>query len=114
MRFLGILKGSAVTEGYVPSQDEIAAMEAWIDSAKQEGWLIDTVGLFPSARAARVTYSGGKRTVTDGPFTEAKELIASYAVLEVASKEEAIEHTSRFLEYCGGEGECDLWQVWEP
>lgn len=113
MRFLGVMRGNAVTEaGYIPTEEDLATMGRYIDEAKNAGWLVATEGLYPSAKATRVTLSNGQRTVTDGPFTESKELIASYALLEVNSRGEAIEHTSRFLELLG-EGEVEIWQVFE-
>ena len=66
-------------------------------------------GCLPSAKGARVRRSNGKTIVTDGPFTESKELVAGFAILEAASKQEAIELTRRFLEVVGGE--CELRQV---
>jgi hypothetical protein len=72
-----------------------------------------TDGLQPSSKGKRVRLAGGKVTVTDGPFTESKELVASYALLQVKSKEEAIEWTTRFLKVLG-KGECEVRQVYEP
>ena len=74
--------------------------------------LLATDGLHPTSKGARVRLSAGKRTVTDGPFTESKELIASYALLQVGSKEEAVEWTLRFLDVVG-EGEVELRQLFE-
>src|SRR5262249_36173560 len=71
-----------------------------------------TEGLHPSSKAARVRLSQGKLTVTDGPFAEAKEVIASFALIQVKSKDEAIESVSRFLKFFG-EGEADIYQVYE-
>ena len=113
MRYLAVLKGNEITEaGYVPTEEDMAGMGAFIEEAMSAGWLLATEGLYPSARATRVALSGGKRSVTDGPFTESKELIASYALMQVDSREEAIEHTWTFLDMIG-EGEVELWQVFE-
>ena len=112
MRFMALLKGSRESEAYVPSQEDTARMGQYIEVAVNDGWLLATEGLHPSTKAARVQVAGGKRSVTDGPFTEAKELIASYALLQVDSKEEAIARTEEFLTLIG-EGEIDLWQVYE-
>ncbi len=113
MRYLAVLRGNAITEaGYVPSEEDMAGMGAFIDEAMRAGWLLATEGLLPSARATRVALSGGERSVTDGPFTESKELIASYALMQVGSREEAIEHTWRFLDMIG-EGEVTLWPVFD-
>jgi hypothetical protein len=111
MRFMALSKGNQQTETFVPTIEAVAQMETYIRDAMRAGWLIATEGLHPSAKAARITVAGGKRTVTDGPFTESKELIASYALLEVGSKEEAIERCQAFLDLIGG-GEVELWQVY--
>ena len=80
-----------------------------IDEMARAGVLIATDGLQPSSKGARVRLSGGKFTVTDGPFTETKELVAGYAIIQVKSKEEAIELTKRFLKVVGkGESEIRL------
>jgi hypothetical protein len=72
--------------------------------------LLATEGCLPSARGARVRLDGGKVTVTDGPFTESKELVAGFAILQANSKEEAIEITKNFLQVAGG-GECEIRQI---
>lgn len=113
MRFMGLLKGSPESEAYVPSKEDAGRMDQYIETAKNDGWLIATEGLHPSAKAARMKLSEGKRAITDGPFTESKELIASYALLEVGSKEEAVQRCWDFLELIGG-GEIEIWQVYEP
>lgn len=113
MRFLGLLKGSRESETYVPSKGDAARMGQYIEAAKSAGWLLATEGVHSSARAARLNLSEGKRAITDGPFTESKELIASYALLEVSSKEEAIQRCWEFLDLMGG-GEVEIWQVYEP
>jgi hypothetical protein len=74
--------------------------------------LLASDGLHPSAKGKRIRLSGGKLTVTDGPFTESKELIASYALFQVKTMEEAVEWTSRFLNVLG-EGECELRPIFE-
>jgi len=113
MRFMGLLKGSRESEAYVPSKEDAARMGQYIEAAKNAGWLLATEGLHPSVKAVRLRLSEGKRAITDGPFTESKELIASYALLQVSSKEEAIQRCSDFLELIGG-GEVEIWQVLEP
>jgi len=112
MRFMALLKGSRDSEAYVPSKEDAERMGKYVAQAQSAGWLLATEGLHPSAKASRLTLSGGKRAVTDGPFAESKELIASYALLEVRSKEEAIERIWEFLNLIGG-GEVELWQVYE-
>ena len=113
MRYMALLKGNRESEAFVPSKEDAARMGQYIEAAMKEGWLLATEGLQSSAKAARVQVAGGKRTVTDGPFAETKELIASYALLQVNSKEEAIARTEEFLQLIGG-GEVDLWQLYEP
>jgi hypothetical protein len=81
-----------------------------IEEMAKAGVLLATDGLQPSSKGARVRISGGKFTVTDGPFTEAKELIAGYAIVQVKSKEEAIEWAKRFLKVMG-EGESEIRQM---
>jgi hypothetical protein len=112
MKYLAISKGSKETEAWVPSEEAVASMGQYIAAAMSEGWLLATEGLHPSAKATRIKVAGDKRTITDGPFTEAKELIASYALLQVGSKEEAIEKSLGFLDLVGG-GEIELWRVYE-
>ncbi len=76
------------------------------------GWLVGTEGCLPSALGARVRLSAGKLTVTDGPFTESKELVGGFAILKTNSKAEAIELAKRFLPVAG-DGECELRQIYE-
>lgn len=90
-----------------PTQQEIATMGQFIQDMAQAGVLIATDGLQPSSKGARVRISGGKFTVIDGPFTETKELIAGYAIVQAKSKGEAIELAKRFLEVVG-EGESEI------
>jgi hypothetical protein len=90
-----------------PSQQEMAAVGQLIEEMAKAGVLIATDGLGPSSKGARVQISGGKFTVVDGPFTETKELIAGYAIVQARSKEEAIELAKRFLKVMG-EGESEI------
>jgi len=84
-----------------------------IEEAKEKGWLLGTEGCLPSALGARVRRSAGKTSVTDGPFTESKELVGGFAILKANTKQEAIEMARKFLEVVG-EGECELRQLCEP
>ena len=111
MRFLCLYKSSK-PEGTPPTQKEMADMGKLIEDSMKSGVLLATEGCLPSAKGARVRLSGGKFTVTDGPFTESKELIAGFALLQANSKEEAIEHTKRFLEVAG-DGETEIRQIFE-
>jgi len=90
-----------------PTAEEMAAMGQLIEEMARTGVLVATDGLQSSKKGARVKISNGKFTVTDGPFTETKELIAGFAIVNVNSKEEAIELTKRFLSVVG-EGESEI------
>jgi hypothetical protein len=110
MKFLSVYKSAE--RGVPPTQEEMAKMGKLIEQETKAGTLLATEGCLPSALGARVRFSGGKVTVTDGPFTDAKEVIGGFAILQANSKAEAIEMTKRFLEVAG-EGECELRQVYE-
>jgi hypothetical protein len=111
MKFLSIYK--AVERNTPPSAEEMAAMGKLIEEGMKAGTLLATEGCLPSALGARVRLSGGKLSVTDGPFTEAKELVGGLAILKANSKEEAIQIVKDFLKVVG-EGECELRQIYEP
>ena len=110
MRFLSIYK--AAEKGVPPTQEEMAEMGKLIEEGMKAGWLLGTEGCLPSALGARVRLSNGKLTVTDGPFTEAKEVVGGFAILQASSKLEAVELLKRFLQVVGG-GECELRQLYE-
>src|SRR2546425_1609896 len=96
MRFMMIVKASKESEaGIMPDQKLLAAMGKYNEELMKAGVLLDLAGLQPSSKGARVKFSGGKRTVTDGPFIETKELIAGFWLIQVKSKEEAIEWAKR-------------------
>jgi hypothetical protein len=111
MKFLGLYRPAA-PEGTPPSQENIARMGQLIEEMTKAGVLLASEGCMPSSKGARVRYSGGKFTVTDGPFAETKELIAGFALFEVKSKEEAIAWSRRFMEVAG-EGENEIRQIYE-
>lgn len=95
-----------------PNAEEIQRMVAHIDGLRQRGILIDTGGVEDGALELRVTRKNGKDTVTDGPFTEAKEVVGGYALLEVSGRDEAIELTRQFLDVAGKhDGTCVLHEV---
>jgi hypothetical protein len=94
------------------SQEEMAAMGKLIEEGMKAGWLLATEGCLPSNLGARVRKSSGKITVTDGPFTEATEVVGGFAIFKVNSKEEAIELARKFLKLVG-DGECELRQIYE-
>ncbi len=112
MRFLSIYKPSKA-EGAPPTEGEMAEMGKLIEEGFREGWLLSTEGCLPSAKGARVRLSDRKVQVTDGPFTEAKEIIGGFALLRANSKADAIELARRFLKIAG-DGECEIRQVYDP
>jgi hypothetical protein len=110
MRFLAIYRSRET--GLPPSSENMAAMGKLIEEMAKAGVLLATEGCLPSSQGARIRLSGGKFTVTDGPFTEAKELIGGFALIQAKSKQEAIEYTLRFLKIAG-DGETEIRQVFE-
>ena len=113
MRIMGLLKADRHSEaGTPPSPELLAKMGKFMEEIGRAGVLVATDALQPSSAGARVRLSAGKITVTDGPFTESKELVASYAMFQVKSMAEAIEWTTRFLNVLG-EGECELRPLFE-
>ena len=111
MRYLSIYK--AAESNVPPTTDEMAAMGQLIEELTTSGVLLATEGCLPSAKGVRVRRSGDNVTVTDGPFTEAKELVAGFALFEVKSKDEMIGLAKRFLDLVG-DGECEIRQIWGP
>jgi hypothetical protein len=83
-----------------------------VEEGFKGGWLLATEGCLPTALGARVRRSNSKLAVTDGPFTEAKEVVGGFAILKANSKQEAIELTRKFLAVAG-DGECELRQLYE-
>lgn len=96
MRFMMIVKANKESEaGLMPDEKLLSAMEKYNEELEKAGVLLDLTGLHPSSQGARVRFSGGKRTVIDGPFAETKELIAGYWLIQVKSREEAIQWAKR-------------------
>jgi hypothetical protein len=115
MRFMCIYRPAdtrKVESGQPPSQHEVAEMGKLIGDMIKAGVLLATDGLLPSSKGARVRLSQGTFTVTDGPFTEAKELVAGFAIIRVNSKAEAIEWGKRFLQIAG-DGENEIRLMWD-
>ena len=110
MKFLSMYK--SVERNTPPTAEEMEAMGKLIEEGTKAGWLLATEGCLPSALGARVRRSGGNVTVTDGPFTEAKEVVGGFAILKANSKEEAIQLAKNFLKVVG-EGECELRPIYE-
>jgi len=114
MRFMAIVKATKESEaGVLPSKELLAAMGKFNEEMMKAGVLLAGEGLQPSSKGARVRFSGTKRTVIDGPFTETKELIAGFWLLQVRSKEEAIEWIKRSPAPFDGECEIEIRQVFE-
>jgi hypothetical protein len=114
MRIMGMLKADKDSEaGALPTPDLIQKMGVFMEEVIKAGVVLSTDGLKPSSEGKRVKLTNGKVTVTDGPFTESKELVASYALFQVDTWDEAIHWTRRFLEALG-EGECELRPIFEP
>jgi hypothetical protein len=111
MRFMMLVKASQDSEaGVLPSKELIAEMGKYNEELVKAGVMLAGEGLHASSKGARITFSKDKRTVTDGPFTEAKELIAGFWLIQVTSKEEAIEWASRVP---FEDGEVEIRQVFE-
>ncbi|MBV9881188.1 MAG: transcriptional regulator [Gemmatirosa sp.] len=111
MRYLSVYQ--TVERNAPPTQEEMAAMGRLIEEMTAAGVLIATEGCLPTSLGMRVRRAGDRVTVVDGPFTEAKEVIAGFALIEAASKEEALAHTKRFLEVAG-DGVCEVRQLYTP
>jgi len=114
MRFMVIIKASKDSEaGKMPSQKLLTEMGKFNEELGKAGIMLAGEGLQPSSKGARVRFSGTKRTVIDGPFTESKELIAGFWLWKVKSKEEAIEWVKRCPNPMEGESEIEIRQVFE-
>ena len=112
MRFLSMVRVNE-SNGQQPSEQLIADMGLLIQEMTQAGVLVDTAGLRPSVEGARVRLSQGRTRVVDGPFTESKEVVGGYAILNADSREHAIELTKRFLLVHGDDWdiECEVRQL---
>jgi hypothetical protein len=115
MRYLSMIRVDE-TRGQQPSEQLMHDMGKLIEELTRKGALISTAGLRPSTEGARVRLSKGRLSTTDGPFTESKEVIGGYAILEVASLKDAIGLTERFLAIHGHEWdiECEIRQIDGP
>ena len=119
MRFLTMVKSDESMPAGPPPPELMTGIAELGERAAKDGTLLDQGGLLPTATGAIVRVSGGKVTVVDGPFTEAKEVIGGYAMWQVRSKEEAVEAARRFMElhadlWPGYEGVCEVRQVMDP
>jgi len=114
MRFMILVKATKDSEaGVLPSQKLLAEMMKYNEELVKAGVLLAGEGLQPSSKGARVRFSGGKRTVIDGPFAETKELVAGFWLIQVKSLEEAIEWVKRVPNPHEEEGEIEIRQVFE-
>src|SRR5690349_19510723 len=114
MRFMVIIKASKDSEaGKMPSQKLLAEMGKFNEELVKAGIMLAGEGLHPSSKGTRVRFSGTKRTVIDGPFTETKEIVAGFWLWNVKSKEEAIEWVKRCPNPMEGESEIEIRQVFE-
>lgn len=116
MRFMILVKATADSEaGVMPSEELLAEMATFHEELASAGVLRHADGLQPSAKGWRIRYSGDKRSVVDGPFAETKELVAGYTMIEVGSREEAMQWTRKFPNPAvdRGEGEIEVRQVFE-
>ena len=114
MRFMLIVKSDDDAEaGQMPSEELLTAMGKYNEELVKAGVLLAGEGLHPSSKGARVRFSGQRRSVVDGPFPEAKQLIGGFWLIQVKSKEEAIEWVKRCPNPTGGEAEIEIRQVFE-
>ncbi|MGH4012976.1 MAG: YciI family protein [Pseudonocardiaceae bacterium] len=114
MRFMILVKADQNSEaGVLPSEELLTEMGKYNEELVKAGVLLAGEGLHPSSKGARVRFSGDKRTVIDGPFTETKELIAGFWLIQVTSKDEAIEWVKRCPNPMGEESEIEIRQVFE-
>ena len=114
MRFMIIVKATKDSEaGLMPEEKLFAAMATYHEELAKAGALLDASGLQPSSKVWRIKYSGGKRTVIDGPFADTKELIAGYTIIQVKSREEALEWTKRYPNPYLTDGEIEVRQLFE-
>lgn len=114
MRFMIMVKATRDSEaGTMADETLLAPMTKYHEELAKAGVLLDATGLYPSAKGWRVNYSGGKRTIVDGPFSETNELIAGYTLIQVKTKEEAMEWARRFPAPFGegNDGEIEVRQL---
>lgn len=114
MRFMILVKANKDSEaGVLPTEELISPMADYHEQLSKAGVLLDANGLRASSKGWRIKWSKGKRTIVDGPFTEAKELVAGYTIIQVKSREEALEWTKRFPNPGLEDGEIEVRQMFE-
>ncbi|HLU24923.1 MAG TPA: YciI family protein [Longimicrobiales bacterium] len=112
MRFMIIVKATPQSEaGILPDRSVFDAMAKYHEELHRAGVLLDAAGLHPSARGWRIVWSGGRATTVDGPFAETKELVAGYTIIQVRSREEAMEWARRFPNPAMEDGEIEIRQL---
>ena len=109
-RYLSIYK--TVETGEPPSQEEMERMGKLVEDGMRAGFLLAVEGCLPSARGARVRLASGKVSVTDGPFSESKEVVGGFAIMQCASREEAVQRARDFLQVAGP-GECEIRELYD-
>ena len=115
MKFMVLVKATKDSEsGALPDEKLLTEMGKYNEELVKAGIMLAGEGLHPSSKGARVQFSGTKRTVMDGPFTETKELVAGFWLWQVKSKEEAIEWVKRCPNPMPGESEIEIRQIFEP
>ena len=114
MRFMIMVKATTESEaGAMPEQRAFEEMATYHEALQKAGVLLDASGLQPTSKGWRVEYRGSKKTVIDGPFTESKELIAGYTLIQVKSREEAMEWARRFPNPGNQNGQIEVRQLFE-
>lgn len=113
MRFMIMFRNDGDSEVDVPPCLDLAEMGSFIDELSGKGVLLGYEGLKPSAAGARVRMNGGKRVVMDGPFAEAKELVAGFALVQVPSRDAAVDLAEQFLRIAG-QGSAEVREAFEP
>lgn len=115
MRFMIIVKGNKRTEaGTMPDEKLMAPMARYHEELAKAGVLLDAAGLQPTSKGVRIQFKNGKRTVMDGPFTESKEVIGGYTLIQVKTREEGLEWARRFPSpFADEDGEIEVRQLYE-
>ena len=115
MRFILLVKATQDSEAGIMPADPILweEMSRYHEELARAGALLDASGLHPSSKGWRIRFAGDRRTLVDGPFAEAKELIAGYTIIQVSSREEALEWTRRFPNPGAQDGEIEVRQLFE-
>ena len=116
MRYMMFIVHKELGPEVTPPQALFDAMGEFVGQEMKSGRLVDTAGLKPTSAATRIRSNSGKLTVTDGPFTEAKEIVGGYAIVEAKSRDEAMELATKFMElhrvhWPAFEGECEVRPV---